>query len=74
MSERPAWMDDPDAWVGMAVDIVLVTDESTHTGVIEAVTGLTVNDTVVSRDYPHIRLDDGRMIGGLDCWWTKRDE
>jgi hypothetical protein len=59
----------PNACIGMDVDVLLVADRTEHTGRIVEVSSLLGSD-----HYPTIELDDGRRIGGLECWWTKREK
>ena len=61
--------------VGMKVR-VLSPDKSEDWGVGEIieVTELVLkledgSEIVLSDEYPIIRLEDGRIVEGLDCWW-----
>ena len=73
MIDRPAWMDHPETWVGMDVDVTLVADETRHAGRIVSVASYYSGGELLSPHYPTIELADGRRVGGLDCWWTKRE-
>ena len=64
------WLYRPRTWLGMAVDVLLVADNTEHVGKIVEVGG----DGAPTPSYPIIELEDGRRIGGIECWWTKREE
>jgi len=61
------------AKVGMKVD-VFSPDKKKHLGkgVIVKVDELIVEETgeVLSKNYPTIRLENGKKIGGIKCWWS----
>ena len=61
------------AKVGMKVD-VFSPDQKKHLGkgVIVKVDELTIEETgeVLSKNYPTIRLKNGKKLGGMQCWWS----
>ena len=76
---RADWADHPEIWKGMRVVCKLVEDGTIQTGVIESVgimTYLGEDNTLhlLTAHYPNIRLDDERLIGGLDCFWWPEEE
>lgn len=67
---RPEWMDRPETWVGMAVDLLLCADDARHGGTIVALEPLAIDGDLLCAGVPVIRLDDGRTVRGYECWWT----
>jgi hypothetical protein len=68
------WIDHPTTWPGMRVDVEICKDLSVHKGVVDRLETLTVDGEPFLNNYPIIRLDDGREIGGIECWWTKAED
>lgn len=64
------WLDRPETWLGMAAGVLLVADRTQHVGRIVALGG----PDAPTDTSPTIELEDGRRIGGLECWWCKREE
>lgn len=62
---RDRWHDDPASFVGARVDVILVDGWERHAGTL---------DRLECDHYPIIRLDDGREVGGMACWWTPEGE
>jgi hypothetical protein len=66
--------DVPFAVVGKRVKAYVVCDSEPFDarGEIIRIETLTLDTgEVITDTYPIIRLDDGREIGGVDCWWTE---
>ena len=73
------WIEDKSTWPGMRVKVKLVAgDEPEQRGVIDRLDDLIVDDdeygmVSIGEGVPIIRLDDGREVGGWECYWTKDD-
>lgn len=63
--------------VGMKVYAVVVeSDGDIVHGTITNVEPLILEETdeVLSENFPTITLDDGRIVNGMECWWSPVDE
>ena len=71
------WINDKSTWPGMRVKVYLVVgNEREQRGVIERLGDLFADEggmVGIAEDVPVIRLDDGREVGGWECYWTKDD-
>lgn len=62
---------------GMKVHVILVDgDDIAVYGTITKVEQLILEETdeVLSEHFPTITLDDGRIVNGMECWWSPVDE
>ena len=70
-------IEDKSTWPGMRVRVMLAgSNESEQRGVIARLDDLIVDDDAdglvsIAEDVPVIKLDDGREVGGWECYWTK---
>lgn len=63
--------------VGMKIRAILVEgDGQTVHGTITNVEPLILEETdeVLSEHFPTITLDDGKIVNGMECWWSPVDE
>ena len=63
--------------VGMKVHAVVVgSDGDIVHGTITNVEPLILEETdeVLSEHFPTITLDDGKIVNGMECWWSPVDE
>lgn len=62
--------------VGMKIHAILVEGDGypAH-GTITNVEPLILEETdeVLSEHFPAITLDDGRIVNGMECWWSPVD-
>jgi hypothetical protein len=54
----------------MDVDVLLVEDDTRHSGTVVATMTVWIGDELQIDNVPSIRLDDGRTVFGYECWWT----
>ena len=67
------------AKVGMRVYVNVVGDDEDGDpiyGTITNVEPIIVEETgyVLSEHFPTIKLDDGRIVNGMECWWSSVNE
>lgn len=74
MNTIEQWHKDPMALIGKRLDVLLCEDNTQHKGMLIGIVGLTVNDEVISENMPQIKLEDGRIVHGVECWWTLESE
>jgi len=60
------------AKVGMNVDVIIEASDPSVRGTIIKVEQLIVEETdeVLSENLPIIKTLDGRIVTGMECWWT----
>lgn len=73
MDWRVEWRNDPKRFIGLPLDVLLVDDKTRHAGKIVRLESIDVLGETVD-GYPVIRLDDGREVGGMECWWIPANE
>lgn len=64
------------AEAGMRVSVIVVDDDVKVEGTITTVEPLIVEETcyVLSEHFPTIKLDDGRTVNGMECFWYPVNE
>lgn len=67
------WEHNPETWVGMDVDVVLCADDTRHKGTITTLISMWCGGELLTDSMPFIKLNDGRTVQGIECWWTKDD-
>lgn len=63
--------------VGMKIHAILVEgDGYPMHGTITKVEPLILEETdeVLSEHFPTITLDDGKIVNGMECWWSPANE
>lgn len=63
------WHTDPESFIGATLDVCPVGESKSYKGKIIRLEQVHVFGETYD-GYPIIQLDNGRRIGGAECWWT----